>query len=191
MFSCIAQGFVVRKLLLLNYNLSGLVQEPSLSQNDFSSPQTCLSLASVTLPKNMGAKKLRYESSAIPIDSDSEVSIRSCSDAGLSSQHSKDGSPKSGDHVAKESKPVLPKSKAVEDIGGHITMERGFDSDAPLLESPFLYQVVGTFGTDGFYQDQGSLGTIGGSLSMLDAKGVFSSQFPNYLFAENRMQVIK
>jgi hypothetical protein len=69
---------------------------------------------------------------------------------------------------------VLSRSSVVADIGGHIAGERGFDSDAPIMEGPFRYQVVATFGTDGFYQDQGSLGTTGRALSILKVERAFN-----------------
>jgi hypothetical protein len=190
-FACVAQGFAVREPSLLKNNLSGLVQEASLLQNDPSGPQTCLPLVSVTMPKKIGAKRRRCKSSAMPVDSDPEVLLTSYSGVSSSSKDSKIGSPKPGDHVTEESKPVLSKPEAVNAIGGHITEERGFDSGTPLVGSPFLYQVIATFVTDGFYQDRGSHEAIGRSLSMLKEKGVFGSQLPDYLNSHDPLRRIK
>jgi hypothetical protein len=89
-FPCVAfvaQGFAAQELSLLRNNPNRLVRELPPLQNDLSSSQTCLPLAFAIVPKKI-SKKRYFVSSAMPIGSNSETSIRSCSDTGSGSPRS-------------------------------------------------------------------------------------------------------
>jgi hypothetical protein len=136
-FECLAQGFAVREHSLLKNNLRGL--------------QIRSSVVSVAIPENNKTKSGKNNSGKVPRRVVIQDRVRHQRATALGARVVRIRRlevlrPMASGHIAEEPKPVLSNPKVVTAIGDHVAEERDFDTSAPLIERPFLYEIISTFG---------------------------------------------